>query len=76
MGDEIKFGYTSDLAVRMKAHGGQLLAIQFGTFDDERAFHKELATHLSHGREWITQHLKCWPKSTTGVELGWDTLAA
>ena len=58
IGDEIKIGYTADVIRRLdhlRSKSGQdcqLLAIRFGTMDDERNLHRSLAAHRSHGREW------------------------
>lgn len=48
----IKVGWTSDIARRSKELGGEVLAFQFGTREDEKALHARLADHLAHGREY------------------------
>ena len=58
IGDEIKIGYTTNVVRRLDRHRSKtgrpcrLLAIRFGTRDDERAVHRSLRAHLAHGQEW------------------------
>lgn len=58
IGDEIKIGYTANVVRRIDRHRSKtrrpcrLLAIRFGTRDDERAVHRSLRRHLAHGHEW------------------------
>lgn len=50
--DLIKIGHSADLASRRKALKGTLLAVMFGSRDDEQAIHARLIDHRHHGREW------------------------
>lgn len=56
IGGEIKIGYTADVVRRLDHFRSEtpcrLLAIRFGTRDDERAVHRSLRAHLAHGHEW------------------------
>ena len=60
--DEIKIGYTTDVVRRLdhlRSTSGEpcrLLAIRFGTMDDERELHRSLKDHRSHGREYSHPH--------------------
>jgi hypothetical protein len=61
-GDVIKIGYTTDVVRRLDhlrsetGQGCRLLAIRFGTMDDEREVHQSLAAFRSHGREYYHPH--------------------
>ena len=56
--DTIKIGYTADVVRRLDhlrsetSQPCRLLAIHFGTMDDEREVHRSLRAHLAHGHEW------------------------
>ena len=60
--DVIKIGYTTDVVRRLdklRSTSGEpcrLLAIRFGTMDDERELHRSLKNHRSHGREYYHPH--------------------
>lgn len=61
-GDTIKIGYTADVVRRLDhlrsetSQPCRLLAIHFGTMDDEREVHQSLAAFRSHGREYYHPH--------------------
>jgi len=60
--DTIKIGYTADVVRRLDhlrsetSQPCRLLAIHFGTMDDEREVHQSLAAFRSHGREYYHPH--------------------
>ena len=60
--DTIKIGYTTDVVRRLDhlrsetSQPCRLLAIRFGTMDDEREVHQSLKDHRSHGREYYHPH--------------------
>lgn len=62
IGDEIKIGYTANVVRRIdklrstSREPCRLLAIRFGTMDDEREVHQSLAAFRSHGREYYHPH--------------------
>ena len=62
IGDEIKIGYTTDVVRRLDHLRSEtreecrLLAIRFGSMDDERELHRSLKDHRSHGREYYHPH--------------------
>ena len=61
-GDVIKIGYTTDVVRRLDHLRSEtreecrLLAIRFGSMDDEREVHQSLAAFRSHGREYYHPH--------------------
>ena len=61
-GDVIKIGYTTDVVRRLDHLRSEtreecrLLAIRFGSMDDERELHRSLKDHRSHGREYYHPH--------------------
>ena len=60
--DTIKIGYTADVVRRLDHMRSEtreecrLLAIRFGSMDDEREVHQSLAAFRSHGREYYHPH--------------------
>ena len=60
--DTIKIGYTADVVRRLDHLRSEtreecrLLAIRFGSMDDERELHRSLKDHRSHGREYYHPH--------------------
>ena len=60
--DTIKIGYTADVVRRLDHLRSEtreecrLLAIRFGSMDDEREVHQSLAAFRSHGREYYHPH--------------------
>ena len=60
--DVIKIGYTTDVVRRLDHLRSEtreecrLLAIRFGSMDDERELHRSLKDHRSHGREYYHPH--------------------
>ena len=60
--DTIKIGYTTDVVRRLDhlrsetSQPCRLLAIRFGSMDDEREVHQSLAAFRSHGREYYHPH--------------------
>lgn len=51
-GDIVKIGCTRNVYARMSTLQGELLAFQFGSYEDEQALHRDLRPHLAHGREY------------------------
>lgn len=60
----IKIGYAKSVPARMRAYPptAQLLAVEPGTLQVERARHQHFGHHLAKGREWFadTPDLRAW----------------
>ena len=53
VGDTIKIGHTTNLALRLIAlRADEVLAFRPGTYREEQDIHASLRDHLHHDREW------------------------